>query len=98
MLLDRISALQTAAALPALGSTNPLRLGRPRKRLGVPVHDGKAFLGHLAQPEPGLLPLLHAVRSLQAQPDGLAQVLEALGPEGLALVGRLLARRVGGTG
>jgi len=96
VLLDRTSALQTAAALPALGRASHLRLGGHRKRLGVPLHDGKSFLGHLARPEPGLLPLLHAVRSLQAQPDGLAQVLEALGPEGLALVGRLLARRVGG--
>jgi len=98
VLLDRTSALQTAAALPALGRASHLRLGRHRKRLGVPLHDGKTFLGHLVRAEPGLLPLLHAVRSLQAQPDGLAQVLEALGPEELALVGRLLADRVDGPG
>jgi hypothetical protein len=94
VLLDRTSALLTAAALPALARPDHLHLGRHRKRLGVPLHDGETFLGHLARPEPGLLPLLHAVRSLQAQPDGLALVLESLGPEGLALVGRLLSRRV----
>lgn len=92
--LDRTSALLTAAALPALARPDHLHLGRHRKRLGVPLHDGETFLGHLARPEPGLLPLLHAVRTLQAQPDGLALVLESLGPEGLALVGRLLSRRV----
>jgi hypothetical protein len=98
VLLDRASALLTAAALPALGTPNHLRLGLHRKRLGVPLHDGKSFLGHLARPEPGLLPRLHALRSIQANPDALAQVLESLGPEGLALLGRALARRVDGVG
>lgn len=98
VLLGRASALLTAAALPALGTANHLRLGRHRKRLGVPLHDGKAFLGHLARPEPELLPLLHALQSLQGNPDALAQVLESLGPEGLALLGRTLARRVDGVG
>jgi hypothetical protein len=95
VLLDRTSALLTAAALPALGAPNHLHLGE-RKRLGVPLHDGRIFLGHLARPEPRLLPLFHAVLSLLANPDALAQVLESLGPEGLALLGRTLARRVDG--
>jgi hypothetical protein len=94
VLLDRSSALLTAAALPALARPDHLHQGRHRKRLGVPLHDGETFLGHLARPEPRLLPVLHALRSLQAQPDGLALLLESLGPEGLALLGRLLSRRV----
>lgn len=98
VLLDRGSALLTAAALPALGASNHLHLGRHRKRLGVPLHDGRTFLGHLARPEPELLPLLHALQSLRGDPDALAQVLESLGPEGLALLGRTLARRVDGVG
>jgi hypothetical protein len=94
VLLDRSPALLTAAALPALARPDHIHMGRHRHRLGVPLHDGETFLGHLARPEPRLLPVLHALRSLQAQPEGLALLLESLGPEGLALVGRLLSRRV----
>jgi hypothetical protein len=40
-----------------------------------------------------LLPRLDLARALAADPDALAQLIEAAGPEGLAILGRELARR-----
>jgi hypothetical protein len=94
LMLDRPTALQLAAALGALAGPCDVHMGEPRKRRGVTLHDGRVFLGHLARPRPELLPLFHAVRALAAEPDALALVLESLGPEGLALLGRVLARRL----
>ena len=95
-----------AAALPALGGRNRLRLntGRRsgRRKIGVPLHEGRGFLGHLtprllpgaAEEEEGLLAGIHAVRSLAANPQALALLLESLGPEVLPILGRELMRRV----
>jgi hypothetical protein len=99
--LRRPDALVTAAALTALSTPCHLHLnsGRSRsapgrRRLGFPLHDGTVHLGHLAQPEEDLLPYLHAVRCLVANPDALALALEALGPELPPIVGRSLMRRL----
>ena len=94
LMLERPTALQLAAALSALADPCDLHLGEPRKRPGVTLHDGRTFLGHLARPEPQVLPLLRATRSLATRPEALAQVIESLGPEDLALLGRALARRL----
>lgn len=103
--LRRPDALGAAAALTAHAAPNHLHLntgrsrsGPGRRRLGFPVHDGTTHLGHLSRPEENLLPYLHAVRSLVANPEALALVLEALGPELPPILGRILARRVGGAG
>jgi hypothetical protein len=103
--LRRPNALVTAAALTAHATPNHLHLntgrsrsGAGRRRLGFPVHDGTIHLGHLSRPEEDLLPYLHAVRSLVANPEALALALEALGPELPPILGRILARRVGGAG
>jgi len=100
----RPEALLLAAALVAHATPNHLSLntGRVRsagtkRRLGFPLHDGTRHLGHLSRPEEDLLPSLHAVRCLAANPDALALVLEALGPELPAILGRTLIRRLSGT-
>lgn len=98
LMLERLAALQLAAAVFSLTGPCDLHMGKPRKRRGVTLHDGRDFLGHLARPQPELLPVFHAARSLAAQPDALALVLESLGPESLALLGRLLARRLEASG
>jgi hypothetical protein len=97
--LRRAEALLAAAALTALSTPNRLslnaaRTGTTRRSLGFPVHDGTQHLGHLARHEEDFLPLLHTVRCLAANPDALALILEALGPELAAIVGRTLMRRL----
>jgi len=85
---SRDVALATAAVLPSVGAPMGLQLNGNGHRLGHALHDGPEFLGHLARDEARLLPRLHAVRCLLADPDALALVLEAAGPEALALLGR----------
>ncbi len=41
-----------------------------------------------------MLSHLHLARHLAANPDALGLLLEAVGPEALPLLGRVLARRV----
>jgi len=91
---SRTVALATAAALPSLGAPMGLHLNGNGHRLGHALHDGPVFLGHLARDDARLLPRLHAVRCLLADPDALALVMEAAGPEALALLGRELHRRI----
>lgn len=91
---SRDVALATAAALPSVGAPMGLHLNGNGHRLGHALHDGPEFLGHLARAEERLLPRLHAVRCLLADPDALALVMEAAGPEALALLGRELHRRI----
>ncbi len=99
--LRRPDALVAAAALTALSVPNRLTLNTDRvrspairRRMGFPLHDGTVHLGHLARPEADLLPYLHAVRCLVANPDAMALAHEALGPELPPILGRLLMRRV----
>jgi hypothetical protein len=103
--LSRPDALVAAAALAAHATPSHLHLnvgrsrsGPGRRRLGFPLHDGTVHLGHLSRPEEDLLPYLHAVRCLVANPDALALALEALGPELPPILGRALMRRLGGAG
>jgi hypothetical protein len=88
------TALQTAAVLPAVGAPLTLHLNANGHRLGFALHDGQGFLGHLSRDEPRLLPHLHLARSLAADPDALAALMEAVGPEALAMLGRVLHRRL----
>jgi len=44
--------------------------------------------------EERLLPHLHLARSLVANPDAFAALMEAAGPEALAMLGRVLHRRL----
>lgn len=105
---DRSTALLAAAALTALAAPNRLHVNRDRpepqaRRLGLPLHDGTEFLGHLtpklcpgkAEEEEGLLPHLHTLRALAANPQAVALLLEALGPDALPILGRAVMRRVG---
>lgn len=91
---SRTVALATAAVLPAVGAPMGLHLNGKGHRLGHALHDGPDFLGHLARAEERLLPGLHTVRCLLSDPDALALVMEAAGPEALAILGRVLHRRV----
>jgi len=92
---SRETALQTAAVLPAVGTPMTLHLnGNGHHRLGYALHDGQEFLGHLTRDEPELLSHLHLVRCLAADPDALAGLLEAAGPQALAMLGRVLHRRL----
>jgi hypothetical protein len=91
---SRETALQTAAVLPAVGAPMNLHLNANGHRLGFALHDGPEFLGHLSRDEPRLLPHLHLARSLVADPAALAALMEAAGPEALAMLGRLLHRRL----
>jgi len=91
---SRTVALATAAALPSVGAPMGLHLNGNGHRLGHALHDGPDFLGHLARADARLLPRLHAIRCLLADPDALALVMEAAGPEALAILGRELHRRV----
>jgi len=90
----RETALQMAAVLKAVGAPVTLQLNANGHRLGYALHDGQEFLGHLSRDEPRLLPHLHLARSLMADPDGLAALMEAAGPEVLAILGRILHRRL----
>ncbi len=101
--LRRPSALLCAAALSALATPNrltlkrtPVRRSPKRARLGYPLHDGGLHLGHLARPDEELLPYLHAVACLAANPEAMALALEALGPEVSPILGRALMRRLEG--
>jgi len=107
VLKDRATALLVAAALSALAcpcalSVNRERQAARRRRHGLPLHDGRTFLGHLTPQlcldetgeEAGLLPFLHALRTLAASPDALSLLVEALEPEVLPILGRALMRRV----
>jgi hypothetical protein len=91
---SRETALQTAAVLPAVGAPVTLHLNGNGHRLGYALHDGRDFLGHLPRDEERLLPHLHLARSLAADPDALAALMEAAGPEALAMLGRVLHRRL----
>jgi hypothetical protein len=91
---SRTAALATAAVLPSVGAPMGLHLNGNGHRLGHALHDGPEFLGHLARAETRLLPRLHVVRCLLADPGALALLLEAAGPEALALLGRELHRRI----
>ena len=91
---ERCPALLTAAVLPSLGTPTDFHLKRHRGGPGYALHRGQEFLGHLSRAEEALLPRLDVARALAADPDALVQLLEAAGPEGLAILGRELARRV----
>lgn len=91
---ERGPALLTAAVLPSLGTPTDFHLKRHRGSPGYALHRGQVFLGHLARAEEALLPRLDVARALAADPDALAQLIEAAGPEGLAILGRELVRRV----
>jgi len=58
------------------------------------VCSSAASLGHLARDEERLLSHLHVARCLAADPEALALLLEATGPEALAILGRVLHRRI----
>lgn len=92
----RADAALLAASLPALAVPNRLRLAEKGRRLGYPIHDGAVCVGHLARPEPRVVELLHAIRTLLAHPECLALAVESLGAEELPLLGRALMRRVEG--
>jgi len=91
---ERSPALLTAAVLPSLGTPTDFHLKRHRGGPGYASHRGRKFVGHLSRAEESLLPRLDVARALAADPDALAQLIEAAGPEGLAILGRELARRV----
>ena len=92
---ERSPALLTAAVLPSLGTPTDFHLKRHRGAPGYALHRSRDFVGHLSRAEEALLPRLDVARSLAADPDALAQLIEAAGPEGLAILGRELVRRVG---
>jgi hypothetical protein len=91
---SRTAALATAAVLPSVGAPMGLHLNGNGHRLGHALHDGPEFLGHLARADERFLPRLHTVRCLLADPGALALLMEAAGPEALAILGRELHRRV----
>lgn len=91
---DRPDALLLASVLRAAARANPFTLGEARKRRGYPVHRNGHCIGHLAGHEPSLLPYLHLATVYASNPDALALLLEAIGYESLALLGRLLTRRI----
>lgn len=94
-------ALQLAAVLPAVGMTNHLWLAPERPR-GMPLHDGRRFLGHVKVRGmgdgpvalPDLPHFLHVARCLAANPDSLALLHRSLSAEALALLGRRLMGRM----
>jgi hypothetical protein len=98
LLHDRADALRAAAVLPAVAAPSPYRLKDKPTRLGIPLHCHRRHVGHVCRLSPErrevLLTHLHLVRHLAADPDALALVLEAAGPEALPVLGRALARRV----
>jgi hypothetical protein len=99
----RAEALMAAAVLPAVARPCPYHLSDKAKRLGYPVHVHRRHVGHLsplgeggaaAQRRSVLLSHLHLARYLVANPEALALLLEAAGPEALPVLGCALARRV----
>lgn len=99
----RGEALMAAAVLPAVPRTCPYHLADRPKRLGYPLHLHRRHVGHLsclaegeaaAEHRDALLSHLHLARYLVANPEALALLLEAAGPEALPVLGRALARRV----
>jgi len=95
---ERADALRAAAVLPAVAAPSPFRLKDKPKRLGYPLHDHGRHVGHVAclsaQRRATLLSHLHVARHLAASPHALALLLEAVGPEALPVLGRVLARRI----
>ncbi len=87
-----------AAVLPAVAAPSPYRLKDKATRLGTPLHCHRRHIGHVCHLSPErretLLTHLQLVRHLAANPDALALVLEAAGPEALPILGRALARRI----
>ena len=99
----RSEALLAAAVLPAVPQPSPYHLADRPKRLGYPLHLHRHHIGHLSRLGEGeaaaerrdvLLSHLHLARYLVANPEALALLLEAAGPEALPVLGRALARRV----
>ena len=99
----RSEALLAAAVLPAVPRTCPYHLADHPKRLGYPLHVHRSHIGHLSRMGAGraaaehrdvLLSHLHLARYLVANPEALALLLEAVGPEALPVLGRALARRI----
>lgn len=80
--------------LPSLRTPPGFHLKRHEGRLGHALHHGRELVGHLSREEEGLLPRLDLARSLATDPHALAQVIEAVGPAALAILGRVLFRRV----
>ncbi len=96
--LTRPDALLAAATLSALASRNRLHLNPEklpgRRRLGVPIHDGTAHLGHVARADDDFLAYYHAHRCLAANSDAAALFLTSLDTETLAILGRATMRRL----
>jgi hypothetical protein len=100
--VERTAALLAAAVLPASATPNHVQVAQRSKRLGLPVHDGKVHLGHLAPASSSgsdrlreHLPRdLHVARHLATHPDALVLLAEALDYETLVLFGRALMRRL----
>jgi GAF domain-containing protein len=94
----RDEALRAAAVLPAVAAPCPYRLKDKAKRLGYPLHAHDRHVGHLCILAPerrhAVLSHLHVARYLVANPDALALLLEAAGPEALPVLGRALVRRI----
>ncbi len=99
----RSEALLAAAVLPAVARESPYHLADKPKRLGYALHVHRRHVGHLARLGEGpaaaarrstLTSHLHLARYLVANPEALALLLEAAGPEALPVLGRALARRV----
>jgi len=90
-------ALHLAAVVPAVGAANHLWLAPERPR-GLPLHDGRRFLGHVNLARRGegpaalsVLPhYLHVARHFAANPEALALLHRSLSAEALALLGRRL--------
>jgi hypothetical protein len=92
--LERATALLAAAVLPASAVPNHVTVAERGKRLGLPVHDGRAHLGHVARRQEHLPRDLHVARHLATHPDALVLLAEALDYETLVLFGRALMRRL----
>jgi len=99
----RSEALLAAAVLPAVAKASPYHLADKPKRLGYALHVHRHHVGHVARLGAGpaaaerrdvLTSHLHLARHLVANPEALALLLEAAGPEALPVLGRALARRV----
>jgi hypothetical protein len=96
-------ALLAAAVLPAVARESPYHLAEKPKRLGYALHVHRHHVGHVSRLGEGraaaarravLTSHLHLARHLVADPEALALLLEAAGPEALPVLGRALARRV----
>ncbi len=99
----RSEALLAAAVLPAVARESPYHLAEKPKRLGHALHVHRHHVGHVSRLGEGraaderrgtLASHLHLARHLVANPEALALLLDAAGPEALPVLGRALARRV----